>query len=46
MTEVIKQLSNQFEPQPKIIKDRIELLIEKEYMERDQNERSVYNYLA
>lgn len=44
--EVIKQLSNHFKPDQKVIKRRIEDLITREYLERDDHNASVYKYLA
>jgi len=46
VAEVIQQLSARFKAQPNDIKKRIEALIEQEYLERDQNNRGTYNYLA
>ena len=46
LTEVIKQLSARFQPDPSLIKTRIEALIETEYIERDKTNRTTYNYLA
>lgn len=46
VAEVIQQLSARFKPRPNDIKKRIEALIEQEYMERDKDDRGVYNYLA
>lgn len=46
VAEVITQLKARFPPKPTLIKRRIEALIELEYLERDANDRSVYNYLA
>jgi len=45
VTEVLTQLSF-FKPNPKLIKQRIEHLIEREYLERDPNQASMYRYLA
>merc|ERR1719254_261530 len=45
VTEVLQQLST-FKPNPKLIKQRIEHLIEREYLERDPNQASMYRYLA
>jgi len=45
VTEVLTQLST-FRPNPKLIKQRIEHLIEREYLERDPNQASMYRYLA
>ena len=42
--QVLEQLK--FPAQPADVKKRIESLIEREYMERDANDRSRYNYLA
>lgn len=44
VNEVIKQVSL-FKPQPQMIKQSIERLIEKEYLERDDNDRQVYIYI-
>ncbi|KAL9641994.1 hypothetical protein ABK040_004050 [Willaertia magna] len=44
--EVTKQLQQRFMPSPEMIKKRIESLIEREYLERSQESRSRYNYLA
>ena len=44
MNEVIKQV-NLFKPQPQMIKQSIERLIEKEYLERDDSDRQVYIYI-
>lgn len=46
IAEVVKQLSTRFNPDPTFIKQRIASLIEREYMERDENDRKVYHYLA
>lgn len=46
ITEVIRQVSNRFTPTPAYIKQRVEILIEREYLERDKNDPKVYNYLA
>mmetsp|Transcript_7768 Transcript_7768/g.13788 ORF Transcript_7768/g.13788 Transcript_7768/m.13788 type:complete len:751 (+) Transcript_7768:81-2333(+) len=45
VTEVLTQLAF-FKPNPKLVKQRIEHLIEREYLERDKNQASVYRYLA
>ena len=45
VAEVLKQLSF-FQPHPKVIKSRIEHLIDREYLERDANQSSQYKYLA
>jgi len=45
VSEVLTQLAF-FKPNPKLIKQRIEHLIEREYLERDANNSSMYRYLA
>jgi len=45
VTEVLTQLAF-FKPNPKLIKQRIEHLIEREYLERDPSQASMYRYLA
>lgn len=44
--ETISQLTSRFQPNLVMIKKRIESLIEREYLERKQDERNVYCYLA
>merc|ERR1711972_761041 len=44
--EVTRQLTLRFQPSPVLIKQRIEKLIERESLERSQQDRRVYNYLA
>jgi cullin 3 len=46
VSEVTKQLSSRFMPNPLVVKKRIESLIEREYLERSKADRKVYNYLA
>lgn len=46
VTEVTKQLSARFMPNPLVVKKRIESLIEREYLERSKTDRKVYHYLA
>uniref|UniRef100_A0A166B5D3 Cullin neddylation domain-containing protein n=1 Tax=Daucus carota subsp. sativus TaxID=79200 RepID=A0A166B5D3_DAUCS len=46
VTEVTKQLQSRFLPNPIIIKKRIESLIEREFLERDKEDRKLYRYLA
>ena len=41
---VIKQVT-MFLPQPKMIKERIESLIERDYLKRDENDKALYIYL-
>ncbi|TFY63803.1 hypothetical protein EVJ58_g3035 [Rhodofomes roseus] len=45
VSEVARQLSSRFQPNPLNIKKRIEGLIEREYLERCEDRKS-YNYLA
>jgi hypothetical protein len=35
-----------FRPQPRVIKQRIERLIEQAYLKRDENDKTVLNYMA
>jgi len=44
--EVTRHLTSRFQPSPTLIKQRVEKLIEREYLERSQGDRRVYNYLA
>jgi cullin 3 len=46
VSEVTKQLSSRFMPDPSSIKQRIDDLLEREYLERDPEKRSLYRYLA
>mmetsp|Transcript_12615 Transcript_12615/g.27405 ORF Transcript_12615/g.27405 Transcript_12615/m.27405 type:complete len:629 (-) Transcript_12615:200-2086(-) len=46
VAEVTRQLSGRFAPQPQFVKKRVESLIEKEYLERDEGDRRVYRYIA
>lgn len=46
VAEVMNQLQARFKPKTNDIKKRIEALIEQEYMERDANDRSTYQYKA
>lgn len=46
LLEVIKQLSNRFQPDPSAIKKRIESLIERDYLERCEDQRNTYKYLV
>jgi cullin 1 len=45
ISEVLAQLSF-FNPNTRVIKKRIEALIDREYLERSENNAGVYNYLA
>lgn len=42
ITEVTRQLSSRFNPNPVVIKKRIESLIEREFIERDPTDRKLY----
>lgn len=46
ITEVTRQLAGRFLPNPAVIKKRIESLIEREFLERDSEDRRLYRYLA
>eukprot|EP00474_Spongospora_subterranea_P009663 CRZ10121.1 hypothetical protein [Spongospora subterranea] len=46
IAEVHKQLQTKFKAEPSLIKRRIEALIEREYLERDKDDRRTYHYLA
>mmetsp|Transcript_5420 Transcript_5420/g.8881 ORF Transcript_5420/g.8881 Transcript_5420/m.8881 type:complete len:758 (+) Transcript_5420:147-2420(+) len=46
IAEVTKQLSTRFVPTPQFIKKRVESLIEREYLERKDDDRRVYQYVA
>ena len=46
IAEATKILSQKFNPDPIMIKKRIESLIEREYMERDNEDRRFYKYIA
>ncbi|KAJ1342775.1 hypothetical protein BSLG_002679 [Batrachochytrium salamandrivorans] len=43
---VISQLSTRFSPDPLVVKTRIEGLFEREYLERDADNRQLYHYVA
>jgi len=45
LSEVLAQLSF-FSPNPRVVKKRIEALIDREYLERSADNTGVYNYLA
>ena len=44
ITEIIRQV-NSFKPQPHIIKSQIESLIQRDFLARDENDKSLYVYL-
>jgi cullin 3 len=44
--EVTRQLSVRFTPSPQFVKKRIESLIEREYLERSQQDHRLYSYVA
>jgi cullin 3 len=46
IAEVTAQLSSRFNPAPNMIKARIEGLIEREYLERDESNMKVYKYMV
>jgi len=44
ISDVHNQLASRFDAQPSLIKQRIQALIELEYLERDEDDRSLYMY--
>lgn len=46
IAEAVKQLAPRFKPTPQDVKLRIEALLERDYIERDENDRRLYHYIA
>ncbi|KAH9620688.1 hypothetical protein KSS87_015710 [Heliosperma pusillum] len=46
LTECVEQLSRMFKPDFKVIKKRIDILIDNEYIERDKENPQTFRYLA
>lgn len=46
VVRLLDDVSKRFRPQPSLIKKRVEDLIEKEYLRRDQNDRELFWYIA
>ena len=46
IADVTSQLQSRFTPDPLMIKKQIEQLIEREYLERDTDDRKMYKYRA
>lgn len=46
ITEVTQQLQARFQPDPEFLRKRIDYLMQEDYIERDSNDRRVYNYKA
>jgi cullin 1 len=48
-TSLIQEVLNtlqMFKPPPQVIKQKIEHLIERDYLERDPDDKNIYRYLA
>jgi len=46
VSETTKLLAAKFKPDPFQVKTRIELLIERGYIERDKDDKKIYKYIA
>jgi cullin 3 len=46
IAEVTKHLQNSFMPDPKMIKQQIESLIDREYLKRDANDSKQFEYTS
>jgi cullin 3 len=46
VTEVTQHMSGRFQPLPLDIKKRIESLIERDFLERDEADRTTYRYIS
>jgi cullin 3 len=46
IVEVSSAVKNRFSPTPSDIKKHLESLIEREFIERDENDRKIYLYVA
>lgn len=46
ITDCTKQVINQFKPEPRMIRQQIEDLIERDYMKRDEKDKKIYHYVA
>jgi len=46
ITEIVSQLKSRFQPQPPTIKQRIESLIDREYLKRSNGNMQLYEYMA
>ena len=44
--EVVQQLQRSFQPDIRLIKKRIEDLIQRDFLERDKDQSNTYRYLA